>query len=206
MSDNVNESSAKGSSNSSAAADNAITVQVQTTPNPSALKFILNRLVKTEGKATFTSPDQCRDIRLAADLFELPGVAQLHFFENFITVTFSDELEPDRVEASVAAVIRSRMPVHNPDFQPAGHKPKPQVELSPELQKIEEIFNRTVRPGLQSDGGDIEVVSLNGHVLTVNYQGACGTCPSSIMGTLDAIRSILSAEFDPDIDVQIAYQ
>ena len=186
--------------------NDVITVQVQPTPNPNALKFIVNRSVKTEGKATFTNPDQCRDIRLAADLFELPGVSQLHFFENFITVTFSEELEPDRLEGTVAAVIRSRMPVHNADFHLEGEKIKRHVELTPELQKIEEIFDRTVRPGLQSDGGDIEVVSLNGHVLTVNYQGACGTCPSSIMGTLDAIRGILAAEFDPDIDVQIAYQ
>lgn len=181
-----------------------ILVRVQPTPNPNALKFIVNKPVKTEGKATFTSPDQCRNIRLAADLFELPGVIQLHFFDNFITVTFSDEMEPDRLESLVEAVIQSRMPVHDPNFQIENEKPVVKRDLSPELQKIEEIFDRTIRPGLRADGGDIEVVSLDGNVLSVNYQGACGTCPSSIMGTLDAIQGILASEFHPDIEVRIA--
>ena len=179
-------------------------VLVQATPNPQALKFILNKQVKTQGKATFTSKEECDDVLLAESLFGIPGVSQLHFFENFITVTFNEEFDPSQLETTVEAVLLTRMPMHNPDFATEKVKPKSRVNLTPELEKIEEILDRTIRPGLQSDGGDIEVLSYQDHQLLVKYEGACGTCPSSAMGTLEAIRGILAYEFDPEIEVQIA--
>jgi Fe-S cluster biogenesis protein NfuA len=181
-----------------------IRVHIQPTPNPSALKFIVNRTVKSEGKATFVRPEEGQHVRLAADLFEIPGVSQLHFFDNFITVTFNDEIDPSRVEKQIESVIITRMLAHDPNFKTAGEMPKIERQLSRELLQVEEIFDRTIRPGLRADGGDIEALSLEGNVLTVNYQGACGTCPSSAMGTLEAIRGILAAEFNPDIEVNIA--
>jgi len=54
---------------------------------------------------------------------------------------------------------------------------------------------------LQGDGGDIEVVNLEGKKLYVHYEGACGTCPSSTSGTLMAIEGILRDEFVPDLEV-----
>ena len=73
--------------------------------------------------------------------------------------------------------------------------------LSPELQKIEEILDRTIRPGLQGDGGDIEIIKFEENKVYVMYQGACGTCPSSTTGTLMAIEGILKDEYDPAIEV-----
>ena len=70
--------------------------------------------------------------------------------------------------------------------------------------QIEEILDRRIRPGLQGDGGDLKVLSYNDNVLLVQYQGACGTCPSSTTGTLEAIRAILQDEYDPEIEVYIA--
>jgi len=48
------------------------------------------------------------------------------------------------------------------------------------------------------------VQDFKDNVLIVKYQGACGTCPSSTTGTLEAIRSILRDEFDPQIEVYLA--
>lgn len=183
-----------------------IKVLVQATPNPQALKFIVNREIKTQGKATFVSKEQCQGVLLAEALFDIPGVSQLHFFENFITVTFSEEFDPTQLETTIEAVLLTRLPMHNPNFQTEKIKPKVRTHQSPELDKIEEILDRTIRPGLQSDGGDIEVVGFADHKLLVRYEGACGTCPSSAMGTLEAIRGILAYEFDPEIEVHIAPQ
>jgi Fe-S cluster biogenesis protein NfuA len=69
------------------------------------------------------------------------------------------------------------------------------------LQQIDEILERTVRPGLQADGGDLEILELDGNILTIRYEGACGGCPSAMMGTLEAIKSILRHEFNPDLEV-----
>ncbi len=89
---------------------------------------------------------------------------------------------------------------HDPNFKMTSNQTF-KKSLSPELQKIDEILDHTVRPGLQGDGGDIEVVSLEDHVLTVHYEGACGTCPSAVGGTLMAIQSILKDEYDSKLEV-----
>jgi len=57
-----------------------------------------------------------------------------------------------------------------------------------------------VRPYLQGDGGDLFVVGLDGNRLAVHYQGACGSCPSSISGTLAGIEHLLKT-IEPDIEV-----
>ena len=68
------------------------------------------------------------------------------------------------------------------------------------LDKINEILDEQVRPYLQGDGGDLYVMGLEGHRLTVHYQGACGSCPSSISGTLAGIESLVR-QIDPEIEV-----
>ncbi len=181
-----------------------ILVRVQPTPNPNALKFVINRTVKATGKATFTRPSEATGIRLAADLFEIDGVRQLHFFENVITVTYADDADVDTLRLEVIAMIQRDVPLHDPEFLLEEERKKvDRSQLQPEIQQIEEILDRTVRMYLQGDGGDIEVIALKGHTLEVRYQGACGTCPSSISGTLDAIQGILREQFDPELEVAI---
>jgi Fe-S cluster biogenesis protein NfuA len=69
------------------------------------------------------------------------------------------------------------------------------------MRRIEQILDETVRMHLQGDGGDIEVLKYENHQLEVRYQGACGTCPSSVGGTLEAIQGILRDQFDPELIV-----
>ena len=179
-----------------------IMVRVQPTPNPNAMKFVLNVPVKTEGKATFTKPSESFGIRVAEDLFKIDGVRQLHFFENVITVTYADDADLDTLRLEVTAVLQSRMPIHDPNFLvEEERKAVDRSNLPPDIQKIEEILDETVRRFLQGDGGDIEVVSLKDNNLEVRYQGACGTCPSSTSATLDAIQGILQERFNPEIQV-----
>jgi Fe-S cluster biogenesis protein NfuA len=68
------------------------------------------------------------------------------------------------------------------------------------LAKINEILDDQVRPYLQGDGGDLYVVGLEGNKLTVHYQGACGSCPSSISGTLAGIENLVK-QIEPDMEV-----
>lgn len=181
-----------------------IRILVQQTPNPNAKKFIINQLVKTEGKATFEKAQDADALPLVKDIFDLAGVEQVHLFDNFITVTKSEEAnEWVQLEPQIRAIIMTRMPIHDPGFKESTDiKPKVQrSDLPPDIRKIEEILDRTIRPGLQGDGGDLEVLKLENKILSIRYQGACGTCPSSIAGTLQAIESILQSEFDPELRV-----
>ncbi|MCB0378663.1 MAG: NifU family protein [Bdellovibrionales bacterium] len=183
-----------------------VMVRTQSTPNPNAIKFVVNCAIKAEGKATFENSEQAKALRLAEDLFAISGVEQLHMFENVVTVTHKDNIAKDDLVESVISVLKSRLPVHDPHFVLEGEKQKKKIKenLSPEIQAIEEILDRTIRPGLQADGGDIEVVDYKDNLVTVRYEGACGSCPSAMYGTLDAIYSILRAEFNPELDITIA--
>ena len=68
------------------------------------------------------------------------------------------------------------------------------------LDEMTLLLDQQIRPYLQSDGGDLHILGLNGNQLIVHYQGACGTCPSSISGTLQGIQNLLRS-LEPDIEV-----
>lgn len=61
-----------------------------------------------------------------------------------------------------------------------------------ELTKVQEVLD-TIRPYLQADGGDCELVEVTDDgVVRLKLHGACGTCPSSIytlkMGIEEQLR------------------
>jgi len=179
----------------------AVLMRVQATPNPNAWKFLLDRPVLNEGKATYSSTEEAFGNRLALDLLAIDGVKQVHFFQNVITVTHRMDSEPEEIQNQVAAVIQTRLPVHDPSFGMEKSRKELRKNLPQEVQQIEEILDRTVRPGLQGDGGDIEVIRYEENKVYIHYEGACGTCPSATSGTLMAIEGILRDEFHPQVEV-----
>ena len=180
-----------------------VQIRTQRTPNPNALKFVLDRDVKREGKISYSEIPDCEHVPLAAALLRLANVSQVHFFENVITVTQNGASDWTILEAAVKALIARDIDAHDPVFAESVARAKPldRGPLSPDLDMIEEILDRTIRPGLQADGGDLEILELEGNILTIRYQGACGGCPSSMMGTLQAIEGILRTEYNPYLEV-----
>jgi len=57
-------------------------------------------------------------------------------------------------------------------------KPKRMTALQ-KIKKIEEVLEREVRPGLKKDGGDIELIDVDGDFVTVSLRGACKSCKKS---------------------------
>jgi Fe-S cluster biogenesis protein NfuA len=77
--------------------------------------------------------------------------------------------------------------------------PAPATDLAgPPLltrEQVELLFEEMVRPALQSDGGDIELVSVENNDVYVELQGACHSCPSSIVTMEQGIERLLREEF-----------
>ena len=48
------------------------------------------------------------------------------------------------------------------------------------LENVETVLDE-LRPFLMADGGNVEVVEIDGQIVKVRLQGACGSCPSSTM-------------------------
>ena len=171
------------------------------TPNPNALKFIVNFPVKEQGRSTLRTMEECEDIPLARTLFKIRGVDHIHFFQNVITVTKFGYEDWEILEPKIAQTIEELLPQHDPSYLDLNPEEERRKRLSPELQAIEKILDRTIRSGLQADGGDLQCVDYRDDTLIINYEGACGNCPSSQYGTLQTIQNILRAEYSPEIRV-----
>lgn len=70
-------------------------------------------------------------------------------------------------------------------------------------EKIEKALEK-VRPMLQADGGDVELVDVQDGIVTVRLQGACGGCPMSQMTLKNGIEKILKQEVPEVISVESA--
>ena len=178
-------------------------IHVQETPNPAAVKFISQYTVKAQGKSNYHSAEETAHNALATKLFAVEGVKTLFFFDNYITVTRAEDADWDDLAETLLDLLQIELPKHNPNYEDpvADTGPKVEVEDTPEVAEINEILDRTVRPYLQADGGGITVQRREGARVFVRYEGACGSCPSSMGGTLMAIQSILRDEIDPEIEV-----
>jgi len=66
------------------------------------------------------------------------------------------------------------------------------------LEKIQTVLNK-IRPMLQKDGGDVELVGIEGKTVKVKLQGACAGCPMSQMTLKNGIEKLLKEEI-PEIE------
>lgn len=62
-------------------------------------------------------------------------------------------------------------------------------------ENVQEILDDYVRPGLQSDGGDITLIKIENNDIFVQLVGACSTCPSSIATMKMGVEMLLKEEF-----------
>ena len=58
-----------------------------------------------------------------------------------------------------------------------------------------------LRVHLQADGGDLEVVSVEGKSVKLRLRGACGHCPHAAMTIKGGLEQILRKEIDPEIEL-----
>jgi Fe-S cluster biogenesis protein NfuA len=60
-------------------------------------------------------------------------------------------------------------------------------------EQVESVLGR-VRPFLQADGGDIELVEVNGKTVDVRLTGMCAGCPSALMTLHVGVETALRDE------------
>lgn len=65
-------------------------------------------------------------------------------------------------------------------------------------EKVQEVIDK-IRPALQADGGDVELVDVENGVVKVRLQGACVGCPMSQMTLKQGIERLLKQEI-PEVE------
>jgi len=176
---------------------------IEETPNPNAVKFILREAVSNGVARQYGSADLAENDTLAKSLFDVGHVVSVFYMDKMITVEKDDEGDWDELLPALAVPIRAAEAVNGAAAAAAavGGPIAALANDDPRLLKINEILDEKVRPALMGDGGYLEILGLSDHTLSIRYQGACGSCPSSLTGTLMAIESMLKQEVDPELEV-----
>jgi Fe-S cluster biogenesis protein NfuA len=179
--------------------------EIEPTPNPNAMKFILRDPLTWGITRSYDNVEQAKDDPLASRLFDIEHVTNVFYVDHWITVTQDGAADWQELLRKLAVPIRDAPAADEQSSQFAQQAAVANAENLSEtdrarLDRINEILDEQVRPYLQGDGGDLYVLGLEGNRLTVHYQGACGSCPSSISGTLAGIESLVR-QIEPDIEV-----
>lgn len=179
---------------------------IEPTPNPNAMKFILREPLTWGVSRSYDNAEAAKDDPLASRLFGIEHVTNVFYVDHWITVTQDGAADWQELMRRLAVPIRDAPAA---DAASAQYVAQASAVASAEnlseadqqrLERINQILDEQVRPYLQGDGGDLYVVGLEGNRLMVHYQGACGSCPSSISGTLTGIESLVR-DIDPDLEV-----
>ena len=178
---------------------------IEPTPNPNAMKFILKEPLTWGITRSYDNAAQAQNDPLAVQLFDVEHVTNVFYVDHWITVTQDGKADWQALLRELAKPIREAPAADDESARFAAQAEMPEMPPMSEadqerLDKINELLDEQVRPYLQGDGGDLYVLGLQGNTLTVHYQGACGSCPSSLSGTLAGIEGLVR-QFEPDIEV-----
>jgi Fe-S cluster biogenesis protein NfuA len=169
--------------------------EIEDTPNPNAKKFILKEPLTWGITHSYENAEQAKDDELATALFNIEHVTNVFYLDKWITVTQDGGADWSGLVRKVAVPIRSAPTADAQTVVTVAAATSALDDLSPEdqqrLDRISALLDDQIRPYLKSDGGDLQVVGLVGNQLSVHYQGACGSCPSSISGTLRGIENLV---------------
>ena len=83
-------------------------------------------------------------------------------------------------------------------------KPKPRMTKVQRMQQVLKTIDEEVRPQLAADGGDIELVDVDGKRVTVSLRGRCSHCRSSEVTIRNLVERLLREHVEPDIVVEEA--
>jgi Fe-S cluster biogenesis protein NfuA len=173
-------------------------VNIEPTPNPDALKFIVQRPLLRSGVRSFRDFGSAVGDSLGSAVFALGKVTSVFYMDRFVTVNKEPASEWSDLIDPICEIIEDLKMEEEDGLRPAGLE---DADADEKLKKINEVLDAKIRPGLAGDGGGLEVIGFDGTTLRISYHGACGSCPSSSTGTLRYIENLLQETVDPAIEV-----
>lgn len=178
-----------------------INVYTESTPNPSTMKFLVNKLL-INGSLDYTDKDKAQESAFAKELFKFNFVNGVFFASNFVTITKSDDAEWTDIEALlkdfIKGAIESELAV-----KPIEHTEDVTFEGSDIEIKIQQVLHDYVRPAVEQDGGAIAYKSFDSGIVTVELRGSCSGCPSSSITLKSGIEGLLK-RMVPEVEEVVA--
>ncbi len=180
-----------------------ITVYAEVTPNPSVMRFVLNKSIAID-TFEFKDIDQAQNAPLASALFNFPFVKEVFISDNYVSVMKYNVAEWNDISMEIREFIRSYIETGKPilNDEILQNKSGNNSEVSEVAEKdytdiekeIVSILNEYVKPAVASDGGHIAFDSFDEKTQTVKVilQGACSGCPSSTITLKNGIETMLA--------------
>ena len=176
-----------------------ITIYTESTPNPSAMKFVANKKLVSQS-ISFKHIDEAVDAPLVKKLFNFPFVKEIFLDENYISISKYDETIWDDIVMELRDFIKNYLEQEKAilGISFSGNNIENNTKnfsknLNETEQEIVNILEEYVKPAVASDGGNIIFDSYEDKekLVKVLLQGACSGCPSSTLTLKNGIENIL---------------
>ena len=131
----------------------------ESTPNPSVMKFVSNKMLASESKE-YLHINETGQSTLMRKLFTFPFVKEIFISNNYISIKKHKTVEWMDITNQLRILIQESL---NNDIiiysinHAEKRKKKSNNTKSKIISQIEQILDQYIRPGIQMDGGDIEL-------------------------------------------------
>ena len=179
----------------------AITIYAESTPNPSVLKFVSNKILVTTS-FEFNSIEEAKLSPFATALFQFPFVKSIFLDKNYVSITKFDIVEWEGITLELRTFIKNfidrKKEIVSSNAVEVLEKTINQLDkayenLDDTSKEIINIIEQHIKPAVASDGGNIlfESYSDDDKIVKVILQGACSGCPSSTFTLKNGIENML---------------
>ena len=176
-----------------------VTVYAESTPNPSVMKFVANKML-VDTIYEFKSVEETTNAPLANNLFNFPFVNEIFIDTNYISINKNEGVEWEAVVMEIREFIRAYIEdgkgvINANQAQSSGFAASttPIENLDETSQEIIKIIEEYIKPAVASDGGNIlfDAYKPEDKSVHVVLQGACSGCPSSTITLKNGIENML---------------
>ncbi len=184
----------------------SVNIQLEWTPNPSTLKYVVDTKLLPRGAMNFTDRAVALEKSpLVNKLFGIKGVQAVMLGTNFVTVTKGDDGEWDELNDGVMNMLDQHLSAGEDVVKAEYLETKAEtVAGDSDIEaKIREILEAEIRPAVAMDGGDITLDRFEAGIVYLNMKGSCAGCPSSTATLKMGIESRLKESF-PEVSEVVA--
>ena len=168
-------------------------VQTEETPNPNTLKFLPGKTVSEVGSFEFTAKDQTEN-RLIKDILSMKEVNMVFLGPDFITVKKTEQILWKEIKPKIISLINEYYLENKDSILDKNYLKQKTSDEEPSdevVKKIINVLDEKVRPAVARDGGDIKFKSFDNGLVTVELQGSCSGCPSSMATLKQGVQNLL---------------
>ena len=167
-------------------------IHTEQTPNPDSLKFLSENVISSVGMEEFQKKDKDKINNIfIKKLLEVEGVELILLAQNFLTVKKSNSISWDALKPTVVSYINDYFEKNKKPILESITKKISGEKVDEVIKKIQEVLDTKIRPAVARDGGDIKFKSFKNGVVTVELQGSCSGCPSSLMTLKQGVQNLL---------------